>query len=123
MAPVFHLPGLRCPFGNDFEHLPDIQPATAGKIQPLRQPLHQAGDADLIDHLGQLAAPHRSHQAHSTGVTIDDRSSLVKDLLRPAHHHSKSPVFGSCLTSRDRRIQKSDTAVGALGSEFPRHFS
>ena len=37
------------------DHLLDIESGLLAEMDALGQPLHEAGDADLVDHLGELA--------------------------------------------------------------------
>src|SRR5687768_7072335 len=52
---ILHLPGLRGPFRDHRYDLLQIQVRSFCKSQGFGQRLGQAGDADLVDHLGELA--------------------------------------------------------------------
>src|SRR6185295_1629383 len=54
LVAVLHLPGLRRPLGNGFDHRIDVEPGLLREMDAFGEPLHQPGDADLIDHLGEL---------------------------------------------------------------------
>ena len=61
LAAVFHLPGLGGALGDDVDHQLGVEPRLEGEVETLRQPLDEAGDAQLVDHLGQLAGARRTH--------------------------------------------------------------
>jgi hypothetical protein len=44
-----------CAFADHVQHLVHVQPGLLAKGDGFRQTLHQPGDADLVDHLGELA--------------------------------------------------------------------
>jgi hypothetical protein len=55
-------------------------------MDALGEPLHDAGNADLVDHLGKLAGAGRAHQADHARIGVDDRSCLVED--RPSRRRT-----------------------------------
>ena len=55
LVAVLHLPALRRALGDHLHHRLDVQARGAGEAEAFRQALHHAGDADLVDHLGELA--------------------------------------------------------------------
>ena len=46
----------------------DVEATLLGEVDALRQALNQACDADLVDHLGELAGAGRTHQPDHPGV-------------------------------------------------------
>ena len=52
---VLHLPGLRRALGDRVDHLLDVEAGALGEMQRLGETLNQSADADLVDHLGELA--------------------------------------------------------------------
>ena len=64
------------------DHLLDVEPGLLAEMHALGQALHEAGDADLVDHLGQLAGAGRAHQPDHAGIGVDHRLGLVEDRLR-----------------------------------------
>ena len=47
-------------------------------MDALGEALHEPGDADLVDHLGELAGAGRTHQADHARIGVDDRLGLVE---------------------------------------------
>jgi hypothetical protein len=56
-----------------------------------RQALNQAGDADLVDHLGELAGAARTHQADQLGKALDHRRAALSKASSPPHMTVKTP--------------------------------
>src|SRR5215468_11430062 len=59
---VVHLPGLRGALRDDLDQLRAIEPGLLREVHALREALQQPGDADLVNHLGQLTRADRAHQ-------------------------------------------------------------
>src|SRR5438132_582819 len=55
LAAVVHLPRLRGALADDVEDALDVETCAGSEVEALGQRLDQARDADLIDHLGELA--------------------------------------------------------------------
>ena len=87
------------------------------------QALNQARDADLVDHLGQLAAADRAHQTDHAGIGVDDGAGLFEGCLIAADHDRQNAVLGTGLAAGHRRIEKTAALGGAGSCEFPGHFS
>ena len=68
LAAIVHLPGLRRALADHVEDLLDVEPGAHGEVDALGESLHQAGDADLVDHLGQLPRAGAAHQRHRARV-------------------------------------------------------
>ena len=64
---VFHLPALGGALRNDVDDGERIEARAFREVDAFGQRLHQAGDADLVDHLRLLAAAGGAHQAHHLG--------------------------------------------------------
>jgi hypothetical protein len=62
-----------------------IEPAFMAKFMPSARALHQAGDADLVLHLGELAAATRPSRDAGAGVGSITGSGLVEVVLSPPH--------------------------------------
>src|SRR2546430_14927711 len=56
---VLHLPGLRRALGDDANHLLDLELVALRERDRFGETLRDAGDADLVDHLGELAGARR----------------------------------------------------------------
>ncbi len=55
LVAVLHLPGAGRALGDDLDDLLDVEAGALAEMDAFGQPLDEAGDADLVDHLGQLA--------------------------------------------------------------------
>ena len=85
------------------------RPACLREVDAFGEALHQAGDADLVDHLGELAGAGRAHQADHAGIGVDDRLGAVRRSLRlAAAHHGQHAVFGAGLAAGDRRVDEAE---------------
>src|SRR3546814_3372385 len=80
------MPGLRRPLGDHIEHLVAVEPGLHPEVQALGQGLDQTCDADLIDHLGELARTRLAHQRDGPTVAAHGRSeehtSELQSLMR-----------------------------------------
>src|SRR5690606_39937680 len=64
-TPVLHLPALRGALVDYVEPLVHVEPGSLTESNAFGQRLHQAGDADLVDHLGELACARITQQCHN----------------------------------------------------------
>src|SRR5271166_1014389 len=55
LVAIVHLPRLRRPFRDDVDHELLVEPGLLRETKPFGQGLHESRDADLVDHLRQLA--------------------------------------------------------------------
>ena len=106
---VLHLPRLRGTLGDDVDYPLAIEAGAHSEIEPLGETLHDAGDADLIDHLGELAAARGPHQRYRSAVVRHHRFSRLERVRVAADHDGELAVLCTRLTARDRRIQEGDT--------------
>ena len=91
-------------------------PARAAKFRPSARPWSNAGDADLVDHLGELARAMGAHQHAGPGIGIDHRLGAVEGGLLAADHHRQLAVLGAGLAAGDRRVEEIDARLlGLLG--------
>ena len=72
----------------------------------LGQPLHQAGDADLVDHLGQLSGTHVAHAGDGLRVGHRDGAHPFDIGLGAAAHDGEAAFLGARLSARDRGIDE-----------------
>ena len=121
LAAVFHLPRRRCTLGNHVNHELGIQSGMQRKRQALGQPLHHAGDADLIDHLGFLAGARRPHQCHRTREMRDHRLGTRVRFGITADHHRQNALLRTGLAAGDWRIEKMQVLRARCGMQFLRH--
>ena len=92
----------------------DVEPRLLGEGDALGERLDQTGDADLVEHLGELAAARAAHQRHGAAVVGEQRRGTFERRGVAADHDRELAVLGARLAARDRRIQKAD-AFGRRG--------
>ena len=78
------------------------------------QPLNQAGNGNLVAHLGHLACAAVADTAANAGIGLDHRLCLFKGLDIAATHHRQNAVLRARLPTRDRRIHKRNAAFACL---------
>ena len=94
----------------------NIEAGALAEMQRFGESLDEAGDADLVDHLGELAGACRTHQADHAGIGVDDRPGAFEDGLVAAAHDGQHAVFGAGLAAGDGRIDEIDSPF-----PLPRH--
>ena len=92
-----------------------VEPGALGEVDALRQPLHQAGDADLVDHLGQLA---RARPGPSAAWPWRRRrcTGFGPARRRPRRRRTitvSCAVLGAGLAAGDRRVDESRRPLAA----------
>ena len=87
-------------------------------MQSLRQPLHNAGDANLVHHLGELPRAGRAHQIAGARVSGDHFLGLRERLRVAAAHHCEHAVLGAGLAAGDRRVDEIEAAPFGFGVQF-----
>ena len=90
------------------------RPACMREVQAFGQALDQAGDADLVDHLGQLAGAGRADQRR----TLWRRRSITglaaaKSPASPPHMTVSCAVLRARLAAGDRRVEEADARAAA----------
>ena len=112
MVPRFvHLPGLRGAFRDHVEHQLCVEPGAHGQVQPLGQPLHQAGNADLVDHLGKLARAGRAEQGDGAGIGVDNALATIEYRGLSAHHDREHTVDRARFAAGYRRVHEAEAAL------------
>ena len=91
-----------------------------GEVQRFGQPLHDAGDANLVHHLGELAGAGRAHQVAGARISGDHLLGPRKRLRLAAAHHREHAVLGAGLAAGDRRIDEIEAAPFGFGVQFAR---
>ena len=120
-APVVELPALRCAFANDVKHLVHVQPGLLAKGDGLRQTLHEAGNANLVHHLGQLAGAALARAGDGFGKRHGHGLSRVKSRSVAATHDREQAVLGTRLTTRYRGVDKVQAQVFGRAIQLTRH--
>jgi hypothetical protein len=77
--------------------------------------LQQSGDANLVDHLGQLAGARLAQKIAGTRVSRDHLLGAAKGLIVAAAHYREDAVLGAGLAARHRRIDGIEAAFFGRG--------
>ena len=119
LAAVLHLPRAGGALGDHVEHRLDVEPGLLAEMDALGEPLHEPGDADLVDHLGELARIRRTHQPAGAGVARRSPARpWRKASASPPHHDRQHAVLGARLAARDRRVEEAEALVLGGGVEL-----
>jgi hypothetical protein len=95
-------------------------PAFLPKWMPSRA-LDEPGDADLVDHLGELAGADRPQSRQARAKLMMTGSTLANGLASPPHMTGEDAVLRAGLAARDRRIDEADALSCAELAQFARH--
>ncbi len=71
----------------------------------------EPGDADLVDHLGELARARPAHQRDGAPVVGEHVLGLRRSRRLAADHDRQLAVLGARLAAGHRRIEESDAAA------------
>ena len=82
LVAVLHLPGLRGALGDGGDELFDVEPGFLREMQAFGEALDEAGDADLVDHLGELAGARCAQQVAGARVGGDHLFGLARTAPR-----------------------------------------
>jgi hypothetical protein len=116
LAAVVELPALRRALADDVQHQRHVQPRALTEGDGLGQALHQAGDGDLVDHLGQLPGTALADAGHGLGEVHRHRLHRVKGRGIAAAHHGQRTVHRAGLAAGNRGVDE----VQALGARLGR---
>ncbi|MNT15876.1 hypothetical protein D3C72_1509530 [compost metagenome] len=83
--------------------------------------MHQAGNADLVDHLGQLARAAFAQVGAGTREGHGHRLDGVEHRFIPAAHHRELAIDGARLPAGDGRVDELQAQCLGLGVEFTGH--
>ena len=119
-AAIVHLPGPGRALGNDLQHERHVEARLEAHVQRLGQALQQAGDRDLVHHLGELPVAGRAQQRHRAAVAGHGRPGALEGLAVAAAHHGQHAVLRARLAAGDGRIDAGDAAVPAFRVKFAR---
>ena len=86
--------------------------------KPFGQALQHAGDAELVDHLGQLPGARRPHMADALGIGGHHRLGAGKAASRAAAHDGQLAVLGAGLAARNRGVDHIEPVRRAGLGEF-----
>ncbi len=96
------------------------RPALRGEVKALGQALHETGDADLVDHLGELAGARTAEAAAGAGEGHDHRLGAGEVTLLAAAHDGEHAILGAGLATGDRRIDEAEAEGLGLGLKLTR---
>ena len=96
------------------------RPGFLGEMNAFRKTFDQAGDADLVDHLGQLAGAGRAEPLAHPGIGRDHGLGAGIGVFAAAAHHRQHAVFRAGLAAGHRGIDEFEAGLGRFGVEFAR---
>jgi hypothetical protein len=99
-----------------------VEAGLLAKRHGLRQALHQPGDADLVDHLGQLAGAAVTHAGHGLRKRHGHRMHHGKRGGVATAHHCQRAIHGAGLATRHRRIDEVQAQALRHGVQLTRDF-
>ncbi len=115
---VFHLPGLGSTLRKRLHHGRDVEPGHLREVDRLGQALDDAGDADLVHHLGELARTRGAEQLHRARIAGDNKLGLGERLWVAAHHHREHAVLRTRLAAGNRGVEEMRGAGSGGGMKF-----
>ncbi len=121
LVAVDHLPRAGGAARDGVDDLLAVEPRLDGEVQRLGQALDEAGDADLVDHLGQLAGADRPEPADRLAIGLHDRLGAGEILLVAAAHDGEHAVLGAGLAARDGRVDEADALFPADAMQLARN--
>ena len=90
----------------------DVEAGLLGEMDALGQPLHQPGDADLVDHLGELAGARGARAAcRRARRRRSPARRRANGAASPPHITVSAPFSRAGLAARDRRIDEVEAAL------------
>ena len=84
------------------------RPAFCGERDAFGQRLDEPRDADLVEHLRELAAARAAHQRHRASVMGEHGLGAREGFGIAADHDRELAVLGPGLAARNRRVEESD---------------
>ena len=93
------------------------RPAATAKCSASARAFDQPADADLIDHLGELARARWPDQVDGTGIGVDHRLGFAELRRIAADHHRERAVLGARLAAR-HRARRAQPAPRLLGGRM-----
>ncbi len=118
LAAVLHLPRLRRALRDHVEHEVRVEAGLLRERDAFGEPLHEAGDADLVHHLGELSRARGTQQRDRAAIGIHRGLGALERAFLPAAHHRELAVLGARLAPGDRRVDEVD-ALLLRGLEDP----
>ncbi|MEZ5627894.1 MAG: hypothetical protein R3E34_10265 [Rhodocyclaceae bacterium] len=115
-----HLPALRRALADDLQHLLHVQPGLLAKGDGLGQALHQAGDGNLVDHLGQLPGAALAQPGEGAGKGHGHRLDARSAAASPPHG-GEHAVLRTGLAAGHRRVDELQAQRLGRGRQLARH--
>ena len=111
---------MRRTFADHVQHLQHVEPGQLTKGNRLAQALHQASDANLIHHLGQLTGAAWSQQSKGPGKRHGHRLRSIEGCCVATAHHGQHAVLSARLAARNRCVDELQAERGASRIELTR---
>ncbi|SCM75489.1 hypothetical protein KL86PLE_20157 [uncultured Pleomorphomonas sp.] len=115
---ILHLPALGGPLGDGGDGLFDVEARRLGEVDGLGEALHHAGDADLVDHLGELPRARRPEVDDHLRIGAHHRLGGGKAVVVAADHDGQRAVLGAGLSAGHRRVEEIEAEGGRLFLEL-----
>src|SRR5690606_4648605 len=118
LVAVRHLPRTGRALADDLDHRLDVEPGLFGEVEAFGEALDEAGDADLVYHLGKLAGARGAEAAADAGIGRDHRLGAGIVRFRAAAHDREDAVLRPRLAAGDGRIDEADRGGRRRRGEF-----
>ena len=112
---------MRCALANHVQHLLHVQTGFHAKGHSFAQTLQQSGDANLVDHFGELACATLTHQGDRLGEGHGHGLHALKRCRLTTAHHRQHAIDGTRFATRHGGIDKMHTQRLGRCKQFTRH--
>ena len=112
---------MRCALADHVQRQVHVQAGFLAKGNRLAQALHQTGDANLVDHLGQLAGAAVTHQGEGFGKRHASALYRFKSRGVTTAHDGERAVLRAALATRHRRVNEMQPQRLSRGVQLARH--
>src|SRR3954468_23990893 len=115
---ILHLPGLRRALGDDADDFLDVELVAFRERDRLGEALRDAGDADLVHHLGELARAGRADERAHLGVHVEHGLRLGEGRVLAAAHDAELAVHRAGLAAGNGGVDEADAHLFRLFEHF-----